>query len=104
MRRFISKLCEDNRVNPRQRFASSQEQIIEMVAASLGVSLAGERLPTPLLLRRPFKADPDFRSVILTTVAGRQLGPTPALFLKLMRSRSWEATDPNATQPHAAAA
>ena len=26
---------------------------------------------------------------MLTTVAGRRLGPTPSLFLKLMRARGW---------------
>ncbi len=106
VRRFIGTLCEASGVKPRmQHLASSQEQIIEMVLASLGVSLAGERLPTPAaLLRRRFEADPDHRSVILTAVAGRQLGPTPSLSLKLMRSRSWTAVDTGSAAANAAAA
>ena len=91
VRRFLAEVFEHNGVKPRrQHFATSQEQIIEMVLASLGVSLVGERLSTAApLLRRPIAADPDSRNIVLATVAGRPFGPTPALFLKLMRARAW---------------
>jgi DNA-binding transcriptional LysR family regulator len=91
VRRFLVHILEEQGVKPRrQHFASSQEQILEMVLACLGISLAGDRLPaTTTLLRRPIAAEPDRRTVVLSTVAGRQLGPTPALFLKLMRARAW---------------
>ena len=106
VRQYIGRLYESLGTAPRmQHFASSQEHIIEMVLASLGISLAGERLPTPLpLLRRPFDTDSDCRDVILTVLAGRPLGPTPALFLKLLRARSWEQSDPEAAFATAAAA
>ena len=91
VRRFLTHLCEGRGVKPhRQHYADSQEQIVEMVLASLGIAVVGENLPgASLLLRRPFEGEEDSRTIVLTTVAGRQLGPTPALFLKLMRSRGW---------------
>jgi DNA-binding transcriptional LysR family regulator len=95
LRRYLEAICEQHGVQPRRRhLGSSQEQIAEMVCASLGVSVAGERSPdSPMLLRRPIAADPDRRTIVLTTVAGRLLGPTPSLFLKLMRARGWRAED-----------
>jgi len=91
VRRFVAYICERNDLRPRrQHFANSQEQILEMVQASLGVSVVGERLPaTAPLLRRPIAAEPDSRKVMLIAVAGRQMGPTPLIFLKLMRARAW---------------
>jgi DNA-binding transcriptional LysR family regulator len=90
-RRFALDLCERHHVKPRrQHFGSSLEQIFGMVHASLGISVAGERLPTVApLIRRPIDADANSRSVVVATVAGRPLGPTPALFLKMMRARAW---------------
>ncbi len=106
VRQYIGRLCDSRGIRPRmQHFASSQEHIIEMVLASLGISLAGECLPTPPpLLRRAFEAGSDVRDVILTVLAGRPLGPTPALFLKLMRARSWEPSDSAAGSATAVAA
>ncbi|MBS0641140.1 MAG: LysR family transcriptional regulator [Acetobacteraceae bacterium] len=91
LRRYVSDLFEQNGVRPRrQHFGSSLEQILEMVHASLGVSLAGERLPaTAPVLRRPIDAEQATRSVVLAVVAGRQLGPTAALCVKLLRARAW---------------
>jgi DNA-binding transcriptional LysR family regulator len=97
VRRFLADAFETAGVRlGRRHFATSQEQIVEMVQASLGVSVAGERMSSAAaLLRKPIAADPDGRTVVLASVGGRQLGPTPALFLKLMRARSWseEAVD-----------
>jgi DNA-binding transcriptional LysR family regulator len=91
VRRFLAEMFAASGHTPRrQHFATSQEQIVEMVLASLGVSLAGERTPILApLLRRPIAVGRDQRHVMLASVAGRQLGPTPALFLKLMRARCW---------------
>lgn len=91
IRRFLTEAFEHAGATPRrQHFATNQEQIVEMVTAALGVSVAGERLPEVApLLRRHIDVHPDCRDVVLTTVAGRQLGPTPALFIKLMRARHW---------------
>ena len=92
VRRFVTDLFEQNNVRPRrQHFGNSAEQLLEMVQASLGVSLAGERLPaTAPVLRRPIEAEQAGRSIVLAVVAGRQLGPTPALCIKLLRARSWD--------------
>ena len=91
VRRFVEALFEAHGVKPRrERFGATQEQIVEMVLASLGVSVVGERLPAlSRLLARSIEADADRRTVMLATVAGRPFGPTPALFVKLMRARSW---------------
>jgi len=91
VRRFITDAFAHAGVKPRRmHLATSQEQILEMVVASLGVSIAGEMTTcTQALMRRPLCAAPGCRDVVLTTVAGRRLGPTAALFMKLMRARTW---------------
>jgi len=91
VRRFVADIFEQNDVRPRrQHFANSLEQILEMVQASLGVSLVGERLPAMApVLRRPIEAEAAGRSIVLAVVAVRQLGPTPAMCVKLMRARAW---------------
>ncbi len=91
VRRFIGALCETADTKPRrQHFANNFEQILEMVQASLGISLAGERMTTMApMLRRPIVAEPSGRNIVLGAVAGRPLGPTPALFLKMLRARAW---------------
>jgi DNA-binding transcriptional LysR family regulator len=105
VRRFLAGAFETAGVEMRRpHFANSQEQIVEMVLASLGVSIAGERTPSAAsLLRRPITADPDGRNVVLASVAGRQLGPTPALFIKLMRARAWSQETANAPPDRVAA-
>jgi DNA-binding transcriptional LysR family regulator len=91
VRRFVAELYSRSDLRPhRQHFANSQEQILEMVNASLGVSVVGERLPATLQLgRRPISSEPDGRKIVLTAMAGRPLGPTPALFMKMLRARAW---------------
>ncbi len=93
-RKFITDVFARNDVKPRrQHFANSLPQILEMVHASLGVSIAGERLAgAATLLRRPIDVTPDTRTIMLAAVAGRQMGPTPAMFMKLMRARAWSGT------------
>ena len=96
IRRFVADIFEQNDIRPRrQHFANSQEQMLEMVQASLGVSLAGDRLPASSpALRRPLEAELAARSVVLAVVAGRQLGPTSAMCVKLMRARTWSQDMP----------
>ena len=91
VRKYLSDLWDQNGVRPRrQHFGNSTDQLLEMVQAALGVSVSGERQPSAApSLRRPIAAEPNGRTVILATAAGRQLGPTPAMFLKLMRARAW---------------
>lgn len=103
VRRFVELVCRKSAVVPRaQHFGESQEQLFEMVQASLGVSVAGGRSTVPAsLIRRPLAAEPDSRAVVMAAVAGRALGPTPSLFLKLMRARVWDDDTP---RPEAALA
>jgi DNA-binding transcriptional LysR family regulator len=91
VRKYLGDLWERNDLRPRrQHFGNSPDQLLEMVQAALGVSVAGERQPAAMpFLRRPIAGEPDGRTIILATAAGRQLGPTPALLLRLMRARAW---------------
>lgn len=91
VRRYVEALWQQNGLRPRrQHFGGSVEQLMEMVDASLGVSVKGERqTASPGFVQRPVAAEPDRRSVVIAVAAGRQLGPTPALFLKLIRARAW---------------
>ena len=63
VRRFICALCDLSGISPRTRhFADSQEQIIEMVQASLGISVAGECMLVPeSLIRCTLSTDADSR-------------------------------------------
>jgi DNA-binding transcriptional LysR family regulator len=90
-RQFVTDLMEREGVVPQPPyFAASQEQIVELVTAALGVSVSGEHAPSiASLVCRPIASVADRRQVVLATVAGRQLGPTSSLFLKLMRARAW---------------
>ena len=95
VRKYVDDIFEQSDVRPRrQHFGGSVDQIFEMVRASLGVSVTGERQPsaTPFI-RRPIAAEPGERTIVLTAAAGRQLGPTPSMFMKLMRARAWSRTD-----------
>jgi DNA-binding transcriptional LysR family regulator len=98
VRRFVADLFEQAGMMPhRQYFATSQEQIVDLVHGDLGVSIAGERGPAVApVISRPITAHTDCRQVVLATVAGRQLGPSPSLFLKLMRARAWSPPTGNA--------
>lgn len=105
IRRHVASAFARAGIKPAQyAFASSQEQILDLVRASVGVAVAGENqsrlshLPT-----RPFAAAPDMRQVALTVVAGRPMGPTAALFMKLMRARAWSLQAADGT-PNSAAA
>lgn len=95
VRRYIDDIFEQSGVRPRrQHYGGSADQILEMVRASLGVSVTGERQPSAApFVRRPIAAEPGGRTIVLTAAAGRQLGPTPSMFMKLMRARTWSQTD-----------
>lgn len=98
VRRYLAEIWAQTGIQPRQQhFGSSQSQMLDMVQASLGVTVAGERLPIiGMLLRRPLRIDPDHRTVLLVAVAGRPMGPTPSLFVKLMRAHGWTPGRPQA--------
>ena len=95
VRKYLARLWGQNDLRPRrQHFGNSTEQLLEMVQAALGVSVCGERLASALpFLRRPIAATPADRTIILATASGRQLGPTAAMFLRLMRARAWAQDD-----------
>jgi DNA-binding transcriptional LysR family regulator len=77
----------------------SEDQIQQMVAAGLGVTLAAARQPTaPGLVARPLAGRGAERRVMLAAVAGRQHGPGVMAFLKLMRARDW-STSPAKPDP-----
>jgi DNA-binding transcriptional LysR family regulator len=72
-----------------QHSGSEESHLHEMVKASLGVALAGERQSVPVgLVARPLSgAKP--RTITLLAISGRPQGPSAAAFLKLMRARDW---------------
>jgi DNA-binding transcriptional LysR family regulator len=92
-RAALQRLCGAAGIEPRIRHeAAAGEQIEAMVAAGLGLALAGARQKPPAgLAARPL-ADPlARRQLLLVAVGGRPHGPALSLFLKLMRARDWEA-------------
>jgi hypothetical protein len=91
VRSYMAALWQQSGLRPRrQHFGGSAEQLMEMVQAALGVSVCGERQAAGgSVVQRPVAAEPGQRAVVLAIAAGRQLGPTPALFLKLLRARAW---------------
>jgi DNA-binding transcriptional LysR family regulator len=90
-RRTLLALLKQNNVRPRrEHLVGNQEQMMELMLASLGVGLAGELTPLPVsVVARPLTPDPGPRRIMLAVAAGRPLGPTPGIFVKLMRTRVW---------------
>ncbi len=101
-RRALLALMKDNNVRARrEHLVGNQEQMLELMLASLGVGVAGEQMPLPAsLASRPLTPDPGPRRIMLAVAAGRPLGPTPGLFVKQMRSRAW----PQSVAPEAGVA
>ncbi|HQT47081.1 MAG TPA: LysR family transcriptional regulator [Acidocella sp.] len=73
-----------------QRCDGAVSQMLEMVAAGLGIALLSERLrfAPPLAVRR-FGPPELTRQVMLTAVAGRKLNPAAAGFVRLCRARAF---------------
>lgn len=101
MRRFVANIRDSLGIRLEcNHFGNSLEQLLEMVRAALGVSLAGERQPADSgLARRPIAAEPDGRTIVLATAVGRQLGPTPGMFVRLLRAHAWSQPGPAGGQP-----
>ena len=78
-------------VEPKLRHrCAGEDQLRQMVAAGLGIALAGEHQPTvPGIAARPLADPVAGRQILLAAVAGRSHGPVLAAFLKLMRARDW---------------
>jgi DNA-binding transcriptional LysR family regulator len=90
-RRVLQALCAAAEIEaPLRHCAASEEQLHEMAKASLGIAIStASREPPSGLVARPLA---DARhGVVLAAVAGRPYGPGVAVFLKLMRARSWNA-------------
>ena len=106
IRAALTELCAAAGMVPKMQHSAAQEEILhEMVKASLGIAIMGERQPVPAgLVARPLAAPA--RAVMLVAPAGRQQGPGVAAFLKLMRARSWDLEEDgpaSSPAPHAGA-
>jgi DNA-binding transcriptional LysR family regulator len=90
-RRALLALMKQNNVRARrEHMVGNQEQMMELMLASLGVGVAGELMPLPAsVAARPLTPDPGPRRILLAVAAGRPLGPTPGIFVKQMRTRAW---------------
>jgi DNA-binding transcriptional LysR family regulator len=97
----LARLCLAAGITPRPRHrCASEEQIRQMVAAGLGIALAGEhRALCPGIVARPLADREAGRNIMLAAVAGRPQGPALAAFLKLMRARDWQAATAQLSKP-----
>lgn len=107
-RRFWKRYFPEE--NPRIAHRGHQEaHLHQMVAAGLGVLLAGEHVPTPAsVLVRPIENSPVRRDIRLLAVAGRRYSPALEAFLRLARVHDWdgfsarsetEVVEPSPMQP-----
>jgi DNA-binding transcriptional LysR family regulator len=77
------------RIDPKPS-GTTTDHLHHLVAAGLGVTLAGTRQPVPQgLVARPLIEPPGTRRLMLTVVAGRPHAPGLAAFVKLARARNW---------------
>lgn len=90
-RRALLALMKQDNVRPRrEHLVGNQEQMMELMLASLGVGIAGEETPLPAsVAARLLTPDPGPRRIMLAVAAGRPLGPTPGMLVKQMRARTW---------------
>jgi DNA-binding transcriptional LysR family regulator len=73
-----------------QRCNGPTSQILDLVAAGLGVALLSDRLRVAApLTARPFHEPELPRQILLTVVAGRPLNPAAASFVKLCRAQKF---------------
>jgi DNA-binding transcriptional LysR family regulator len=73
-----------------QRCNGPASQILDLVAAGLGVALLSDRLRVAApLTTRPFHEPELTRKILLTAVAGRPLNPAAASFVKLCRAQNF---------------
>ena len=88
-------------VEPKLRHrCAGEDQLRQMVAAGLGLALAGEHQPVgPGIAARPLADPAAGRQILLASVAGRPHGPVLAAFLKLMRARDWSTPAGQLSKP-----
>ena len=94
--RTLMRLSAAAGIDPKLRHrCAGEDQLCRMVAAGLGLALAGERYGAgPGIAARPLAEPAAIRQITLAAVAGRPHGPVLAAFLKLMRARDWELSKP----------
>ena len=94
--RALARLSAAAGVEPKPRHrCAGEDQLRQLVAAGLGIALAGEHSPAGSgITARPL-ADPTAgRQIVLAAVAGRPHGPVLSAFLKLMRAHNWKLSKP----------
>ena len=99
--RALTRLATAAGIEPKVRHrCAGEDQLRQMVAAGLGLALAGQHQPVgPGIAIRPL-ADPAVeRQILLAAVAGRPRGPVLAAFLKLMRARDWSTPAGQLSKP-----
>jgi DNA-binding transcriptional LysR family regulator len=73
-----------------QRCNGPTSQILDLIAAGVGIALLSNRLAfAPPLQVRPISGPDLDRRILLTTVAGRPLNPAAASFAKLCRAQTF---------------
>jgi DNA-binding transcriptional LysR family regulator len=87
---FAKRLSKSGVALRLQSCSGPVSQLLELVAAGLGVALLSDRLrfASPLAVR-PFHEPELPRRILLTAVAGRPLNPAAANFVKLCRAQSF---------------
>ena len=88
---FANQLCLVTGCSLRlQRCNGPASQMLDLVAAGLGIALLSNRLrfAEPLAVR-PFHEPELNRRILLTAVAGRPLNPAAASFIKLCRAQAF---------------
>jgi DNA-binding transcriptional LysR family regulator len=88
-------------IEPKLRHrCAGEDQLRQMVAAGLGLALAGEHYPAgPGIAARPLADPAAGRQILLAAVAGRPHGPVLVAFLKLMRARDWSSLAGQLSKP-----
>jgi len=97
----VTRLSAAAGIEPKLRHrCAGEDQLRQMVAAGLGLALAGEHQPVgPGIAARPLADPVAGRQILLTSVAGRPHGPVLAAFLKLMRARDWSTPAGQLSKP-----
>jgi DNA-binding transcriptional LysR family regulator len=88
---FGNKLADITGYSLRlQRCNGAAAQMLDLVAAGLGIALLSERLSFGQEVKPCRFTEPDLtRRILLTAVAGRPLNPAAASFVKLCRARAF---------------
>jgi DNA-binding transcriptional LysR family regulator len=88
---FANRLRDSENISLRlQRCHGASAQLLDLIAAGLGMALLSDRLRFAApLTSRPFHQPALPRRILLTAVAGRPLNPAAASFVKLCRAQAF---------------